>query len=199
MDHGQFDIIDMQGNQMKLFHDFLYFVIVQITKWWLTVLMANRWGGDHKSMGYCKKDVTPLLMEWSYVFLALTHRKSSTKWSLTFNQLSVHHLVNHRLHVMTPSDGTNKSPQAHGNRIRCSQIISLIQCWLHSTTAHMMRNCHDKTCRIWRKVNGICAVCLVTHQYTVVHVSWWFHQIETFFALLALPEGNPPVIGGFPS
>ena len=26
------------------------------------------------SMGYCKKDVTPLLTHWSYVFLALTHR-----------------------------------------------------------------------------------------------------------------------------
>ena len=26
------------------------------------------------SMGYCKKDVTPLLRHWSYVFLVLTHR-----------------------------------------------------------------------------------------------------------------------------
>ena len=26
------------------------------------------------SMGYCKKDVTPLLMRWSYVFLEPTHR-----------------------------------------------------------------------------------------------------------------------------
>ena len=25
-------------------------------------------------MGYCKKDVSPLQMHWSYVFLALTHR-----------------------------------------------------------------------------------------------------------------------------
>ena len=25
-------------------------------------------------MGECKKDVNPLLMHWSYVFLALTHR-----------------------------------------------------------------------------------------------------------------------------
>ena len=28
---------------------------------------------------------------------------------------------------------------------------------------------------------------------------WWRHQMETFFALLALCEGNPPVTGGFPS
>ena len=27
--------------------------------------------------------------------------------------------------------------------------------------------------------------------------SWWHHQMETFSALLALCEGNPPVIGGF--
>ena len=28
---------------------------------------------------------------------------------------------------------------------------------------------------------------------------WWCHQMETFPALLALCERNPPVIGGFPS
>ena len=27
-----------------------------------------------KSMGWCKKDVTPLLTHWSYIFIALTHR-----------------------------------------------------------------------------------------------------------------------------
>ena len=25
-------------------------------------------------MGWCKKDVTPLLMDWSYIFLALTQQ-----------------------------------------------------------------------------------------------------------------------------
>ena len=29
--------------------------------------------------------------------------------------------------------------------------------------------------------------------------SWWRQQMETFSALLALCEGNPPVNGGFPS
>ena len=29
--------------------------------------------------------------------------------------------------------------------------------------------------------------------------TWWRHQMETFSALLALCEGNPPVTGGFPS
>ena len=30
------------------------------------------------SMGYCKKDVTPLLMHLSYAFLALTHRYTNS-------------------------------------------------------------------------------------------------------------------------
>ena len=38
----------------------------------------------HISMPYCKKDVTPLLMHWSYVFLALTHHRYA---SLSFNDL----------------------------------------------------------------------------------------------------------------
>ena len=29
---------------------------------------------EHVSMGLCKKDITPLVTRWSYVFLALTHR-----------------------------------------------------------------------------------------------------------------------------
>ena len=29
--------------------------------------------------------------------------------------------------------------------------------------------------------------------------AWWRHQMETFSALLAMYEGNPPVTGGFPS
>ena len=34
---------------------------------------------DIRSMGSCKKDVTPLLTHWSYVFLALTHRDDVPK------------------------------------------------------------------------------------------------------------------------
>ena len=30
-------------------------------------------------------------------------------------------------------------------------------------------------------------------------ISWWRYQMETFSALLAHCEGNPPVTGGFPS
>ena len=31
-----------------------------------------------KSMGLCKKDVTPLLAHWSYIFLALIHQDGLT-------------------------------------------------------------------------------------------------------------------------
>ena len=40
----------------------------------------------------------------------------------------------------------------------------------------------------------------IHHQASVSwSVSWWRHQMEPFFMLLALCVGNPPVIGGFPS
>ena len=35
------------------------------------------------SVGYCKKDITPLLSQWSYVFLALTHRYGLRKMTRT--------------------------------------------------------------------------------------------------------------------
>ena len=33
----------------------------------------------------------------------------------------------------------------------------------------------------------------------VLSLTWWRHEMETFSALLALCERNPPVTGGFPS
>ena len=36
------------------------------------------------------------------------------------------------------------------------------------------------------------------HHYTVGHILWWHHQMETFFELLALCAGNSPVTGEFP-
>ena len=40
---------------------------------------------------------------------------------------------------------------------------------------------------------------LFCHCHSVLWGSWWCHQMETFSALLVLCEGNPMVIGGFPS
>ena len=34
---------------------------------------------------------------------------------------------------------------------------------------------------------------------TKPNITWWRHEMETFSALLSLCEGNPSVIGGFPS
>ena len=41
---------------------------------------------DISMMGYCKKDVTPVLYHWSYIFLALTHQyiHSETLWDILF-------------------------------------------------------------------------------------------------------------------
>ena len=44
----------------------------QMSSWWLYIYY--HWHYDLISMGSCKKDVTPLLTHWSYVFLAQTHR-----------------------------------------------------------------------------------------------------------------------------
>ena len=41
--------------------------------WWL-VASSARSHCLNKSMGWCKKDITPLLTHWSYAFLAITHR-----------------------------------------------------------------------------------------------------------------------------
>ena len=40
----------------------------------------------YKSMGYHKKDVTPLLTHWSYVFFALTHRNGFISFVLWWSE-----------------------------------------------------------------------------------------------------------------
>ena len=45
---------------------------------------------------------------------------------------------------------------------------------------------------IWQASSGIKAIIYSP-------ISWWRQQMETFFALLAICAGNPPVTGGFPS
>ena len=47
----------------------------------------------------------------------------------------------------------------------------------------------------------ICTMCLslVVSGFTrLIYFSWWCHQMVTFYALLSLCEGNPPITGGFP-
>ena len=45
-----------------------------------------------KSMGSCKKDVTPLLMHWSYIFLALVHQ-NVVVYNASIRGVSCHHWV----------------------------------------------------------------------------------------------------------
>ena len=59
--------------------------------WLCTYFNTKR---PHILMGQCKKDVTPLLMHWSYIFLALTHwydnrppPSCSPRWSASRQQL----------------------------------------------------------------------------------------------------------------
>ena len=47
----------------------MYLMVDKLSHWWL-----EHWLGTLISMALCKKDLTPLLMHWSYVFLALSHR-----------------------------------------------------------------------------------------------------------------------------
>ena len=47
------------------------------------------WNSFHKSMGEFKKDITPLLMPWSYVFLALTHRNDLGAHNPIFIKINV--------------------------------------------------------------------------------------------------------------
>ena len=47
------------------------------------------------SIGWCKKEVTPLLTHWSYVFLALTHR-----YMQSLSARPVYNLL-----IVVPADG----------------------------------------------------------------------------------------------
>ena len=44
-----------------------------------------------KTMGSCKKDVTPFLTHWSFVFLALTHRNGAL-WDICLMHCGIHEM-----------------------------------------------------------------------------------------------------------
>ena len=48
-------------------------------------------------------------------------------------------------------------------------------------------------------VRPLSLLCWMQHLVTLLRITWWRHQMETFSALLALCEGNTPVTGEFPS
>ena len=57
--------------------------------WMPTSCSISVW--ENISMGLCKKDVTPLLMHWSYIFLALTHQYKGANAYSALKQLIAAH------------------------------------------------------------------------------------------------------------
>ena len=60
---NSYDINLFETNMSPVGQDFYGLCQLSVEKW-----------GENKSMGKCKKDITPVRQQWSYVFLALTHR-----------------------------------------------------------------------------------------------------------------------------
>ena len=54
-------------------HECLKSITIKYVQLGNTCLVSNK-----KLMGLCKKDVTPLLTHWSYIFFALSHRNDAT-------------------------------------------------------------------------------------------------------------------------
>ena len=88
------------------------------------------------SKGQCNKDVTPLLMHWSYIFLALSHRyigdlnlmiKTSQPFLRTFvlnySYIRKVDVVYSRPFYEKCIEGVNRAP--HRVQLRSSHIISL--------------------------------------------------------------------------
>ena len=60
---------------LSLEHEYFTFISEYLLYMWIFLRNFNIYTKTMMLlMGYCKKDVTPLLTHWSYVFLALTHR-----------------------------------------------------------------------------------------------------------------------------
>ena len=72
-------------------------------------------------------------------------------------------------------------------------------CW--SPTDDLCRRLFSLSAMEWTKIAEAVATRInwYSNFWTRTFQTWWRHPMETFFALLALCEGNPPVTGGFPS
>ena len=60
------------------------------------------------SMGQCKKDITPLLTQWNYVFLALTHRYGIVGWQY-IDDWSIFSDCHHAKPDVSSSSGASRS------------------------------------------------------------------------------------------
>ena len=74
-----------------------------------------------------------------------------------------------------------------------SVLISVHNDWHFSAVLYQWGERHEICTRLRKRWHDKCL------PIAWVNESWWRHQMETVFALLALCEGNPQEIGGFPS
>ena len=66
----------------------------EMLRWTLVEIYSQeRWKHLFISMDQCKKNVTPLLTHWRYVFLELTHRYSQYQWLLVTNFHKIFHIT----------------------------------------------------------------------------------------------------------
>ena len=90
-------------------------------------------------MGHCKKDITPLLTHWSYVFLALTHQDGvfyvnrgpeqccfCSSFRIADNGIKFGSVMHSNMQHMAISDGCNQSFFACSMDAEISYIIGLI-------------------------------------------------------------------------
>ena len=102
------------------------------------------------SIGYCKKDVTPLLTHWSYIFLALTH------W---YDDIATFWLWQILLSQCTRA-GANRKSQSRGHRLK--ERLDINACaWVH---------CDNKTWQI--RLNHI-------HKMTFFIFTLWLLILDT--------------------
>ena len=110
-------------------------------------------------MGWFKKDVIPLLMHWSYVFLALTCRNHSTWNWVLFNPHNQYHgwwcprysrSQGMNIHAidLVPPESLNFSPRSfkiqkhsylhdklvHFPEIKCKTMLDLLSIWVYLWT-----------------------------------------------------------------
>ena len=103
---------------------------------------------------------------------------------------------NNLIYIWTSSVGEFFHAQNVQTKRRESSIFVIVSCWKHFV--YFLRNYTDPY------IGAIPYLCLKTFCMKLCflpHIivgTWWCYQMETFSALLALCERNPPMTGGFP-
>ena len=126
-------------------------------------------------MGSIASQITSITIVYSSVYSGADQRKHQSPASLAFARGI------HRWPVNSPHKGP---------------VTRKMSSWQH--VINMLEG--DWLCRMWAKIGPPRAL----SNYISIDICWgykacWRHQMETFSALLALCEGNPPVTGGFPT